>query len=93
MLCRLQSLIILQGIINVVVSKDGTIVPGTRIAKVDENGEKYTLEMVPATENRCCLLANLFSSRGNVCKVSLGDPKKRTNLRSFVSILGCKSSL
>ena len=52
-----------------VVSKDGVIVPGTKIAKVDEN-EKCKLEIIPASENKCCLLGNLLSSRGETCKVS-----------------------
>lgn len=56
-----------QMICNSVISTEAILVPLTRLAKVVDKGMELLL--APRSESRYCLLANLFTCRGEPGKV------------------------
>lgn len=72
-----------EGIMNLRVSSDGSVVNETHVARTVANG--IELSKVPSTETRCALLGNLFLCEGKPGKVLRVSAKKRTGNENFIS--------
>lgn len=79
-----------QGIINLKVATDGSVISETHIAHVTANG-MCALSKIPNTETRCALLANLFYSEGKPGKVLRVECKRRIGTDNFIT--SCRNIL
>jgi hypothetical protein len=74
-----------EGIINLNIAK-GVVDQQTRISKVDPANEAVPIqEILPNSETRLALLANLFVSEGAPGKVLKVHVKKRTGKKDFIT--------
>lgn len=73
-----------QGILNLKVTSDGSVISESHIAHVTADG-KCALSKLPNTETRCALLANLFYAEGKPGKVIRVHCKHRIGADNFVS--------
>lgn len=74
-----------QGILNVKIHKDGTVISESHLAKVTGIDEHCELQKIPNTETKCALLANLFLSEGKPGQVLRVNCKKRTGPDNFIT--------
>lgn len=74
-----------EGIINLKVKEDGTIINETHVARTINGGME--LQKVPSTETRTALLGNLFLSEGKPGKVLKVICKKRIGDENFISAI------
>lgn len=72
-----------EGIINLKVGSDGTLVNETHVARTIADGME--LQKVPSNETRTALLGNLFLSEGKHGKVLKVIAKKRIGEENFIS--------
>lgn len=73
-----------QGILNLKVASDGSVISESHIAHVTADG-KCALSKIPNTETRVALLANLFYSEGKPGKVLRVQCKHRIGTDNFIS--------
>ncbi|KAJ8933617.1 hypothetical protein NQ314_013907 [Rhamnusium bicolor] len=73
-----------EGILNLNVI-NGTVDQHTRISKVDQNDANSIQEILPNSESRLALLANLFISEGKPGKVLKVHVKKRIGPDDFIA--------
>ncbi|KAJ3643942.1 hypothetical protein Zmor_026622 [Zophobas morio] len=76
-----------EGILNLNIAK-GVVDQQTRISKVDPKNEEVPIqEVLPNSETRIALLANLFFSQGEPGKVLKVHAKKRTGEKDFIQAI------
>lgn len=75
-----------EGIYNVTVN-DTKVNNHTRISKVDQSTGKSVQQILPDSETKCCLLANLMVSEGKSGQVLKVHCKIRTGPENFISCI------
>ena len=75
-----------QGMLNLKVNADGSVINQTHIAKTKPDGS-FELLTVPATESKSALLGNLFMSEGKPGKVLKVVCKKRIGNKDFITAM------
>lgn len=74
-----------QGIFNLSIRQDKSVISETHVARVTPDNESCVLIKVPNTETKCALLANLFLSEGKSGQVLRVHCKHRIGQDNFIS--------
>lgn len=74
-----------QGIYNLKIKQDNTVINESHIARVTTGDELCELSKVPHQETKCALLANLYLSEGKPGRVLRVNCKRRIGKDNFIT--------